>query len=198
MQLALLLPTFILISIIVTYFILDKALIAYISKIESKTKTIQRISLLLIASEFVSLFSSSESKNLVEKLVKAEGENDELLFDSINASFGEAGTEIEKLYKEINKAYKPSEELSKIKMSTTYLKIFLLFYGICLSVSQYLIIYVFYPAHFDLFPPLSSDLLVATVLFSSIAVYISVYIHLISRRLEIRYSKLQSFQLAAY
>lgn len=190
-------PTFILVSIIITYFILGKALAAFVAKIESKTKTIQRISLLLIASDFVSLFSSSESKNLVEKLVQAENENDELLFDSLNTSFGGAGSEIEKLYVEINRAYKPSEELSRIKISATYLKTILLIYGVLLSISQYVITFLFYPARFDLFSPLSSDLLVATALFSSIAVYVAVYIFRMSRRIEIRYSRLQENPLPA-
>lgn len=188
-------PTFILVSTVITYFLLNKALRAYISKIEGKTKTIQRISLLLIASDFVSLFSSSESKNLVEKLVRPDNDNEESLFESLNTSFGEAGSEIEKLYREINRAYRPSEDLSRIKLSATYLESILLIYGVLLSISQYGITYLYYPGRFDLFSPLSIDLLVATMLFSSIAVYVVIYIFRISRRIEMRYSKLQETPL---
>lgn len=197
MQIIFLFPTFILISTVITYFLLNRALAAYIAKIESKTKTIQRISLLLIASDFVSLFSSSESKNLVEKLIRPDTDNEETLFESLNTSFGGAGSEIEKLYKEMNKAYRPSEDLSKIKLSATYLKSILLIYGVLLSISQYVITYLYYPGRFDLFSPLSVDLLVATMLFSSIAVYVAVYIFRISRRIEIRYSKLQGTPIPA-
>lgn len=195
MQIILLIPTFILASTIITYFVLNQWLSSYVGKIESKTKTIQRISLLLIASDFVSLFSSSESKTLVEKLIHAETQNDDILFDSLNDSFGGAGSEIEKLYREINKAYKPSEDLSRIKISVNYLKTIFLFYGISLSVTQYIITFLFYPARYDLFSPLSGYLLVATVLFSSIASYMVFYIFRISRRIEIRYSMLQGTPL---
>lgn len=197
MKLIFLFPTFILIFTLIFYFLLSKGLSVYIAKIEAKTKTIQRVSILLIASDFVSLFSSSESKNLVEKLIQAENENDDLLFDSLNTSFSGAGSEIEKLYREINRAYRPSEDLSRIKISANYLKTILLLYGICLSLSQYIIIYLFYPARFSVFSPLSSDLLVATVLFSSIAIYVALYIFRISRRIESRYSMLQGSSFVA-
>lgn len=191
MQLIFLIPTFILLSTVITFVLLNKALTAYIGKIEIKTKTIQRISLLLIASDFVSLFSSSESRRLVENLIRAENNNDDSFFESLSTAFGGAGNEIEKLYTEISKAYRPSEELSRIKVSAAYLKTTLLFFGLAVSITQYLIAFLFDPTKSNLFPPLAGDLLIATVLFSLIILYISLYINRTSRRIEIRYSKLE-------
>jgi hypothetical protein len=190
MQVLLLIPTAIVLSTIVTFIILSRGLNLYIKKIEVKAKTIQRISLLLIASDFVRLFSSSESKNLVDGIVQGNG-NDEYIFESLNNSFGGAGAEIERLYNETSKAYKPSEELSRIKISALYLRSILLLYGFSVSLTQYIIVTMFYSTKSALFTSAISDMLIATVLFSSFFVYISVYIFYISHRLEIRYSRLQ-------
>ncbi len=190
MQILLLIPTAIVLSTIVTFIILSRGLNLYIKKIEVKAKTIQRISLLLIASDFVRLFSSSESKNLVDGIVQGNG-NDEYIFESLNNSFGGAGAEIERLYNETSKAYKPSEELSRIKISALYLRSILLLYGFSVSLTQYIIVTMFYSTKSALFTSAISDMLIATVLFSSFFVYISVYIFYISHRLEIRYSRLQ-------
>ena len=192
MQLILIIPIAIILSTIAIFFILSKALSSYIHKMENKTKTIQRISLLLIASDFVSLFSSSESKNLVDNIVQGRGQDDEHIFESLSSSFGGAGYEIERLYTEINRAYRPSEELSKIKTSAMYLRIILLFYGLSVSISQFVIVTFFTKFRPDLFSPATSGMLIATVLFSSIFLYISVYISYLSRRIEIRYTKLQN------
>lgn len=175
MQILLLIPTAIVLSTIVTFIILSRGLNLFIKKIEVKAKTIQRISLLLIASDFVRLFSSSESKNLVDGIVQGNG-NDEYIFESLNNSFGGAGAEIERLYNETSKAYKPSEELSRIKISALYLRSILLLYGFSVSLTQYIIVTMFYSTKSALFTSAISDMLIATVLFSSFFVYISVYI----------------------
>lgn len=195
MQLIYIIPISIIISTVITLILLTKGLNVYVGKIEKKTQTIQRISLLLIASDFVTLFSSSESKRLVENIIRAEDQEDESVFNSLSNSFGGAGSEIERLHKEINKAYKPSEDLSRIKLSAVYLKTILLFYGLVVSISQFLIAYFFDPTKSILFSQLSSDLFVATFLFSLIVIYISVYIVRVSRRIEIRYARLESAAL---
>ncbi len=104
---------------------------------------------------------------------------------------GGAGHEIERLYKEINKAYKPSVELSRMKISATYLRAALLLYGFSVSISQYVIAVFFYHAGISILSPAIIDMIIGTLLFSSFFIYISVYIILISRRIEIGYSKLQ-------
>ena len=191
MQFIILIPTAIMVSTVVTFLILTKALSAYIKKMEGKAKTIQRISLLLIASDLVNLFSSSESKNLVDRIVQGSSQSDDSMFASLNSSFGGAGAEIERLYGQITKAYKPSEEISRIRISALYLRSILLLYGFSVSITQYIIVAFSQSVRSSLFSPATSDMLIATVLFSSIFVYISIYIVYISRRIDIRYSKLQ-------
>lgn len=184
-------PIAILISTVVIYFILGKGIDNYLMKVERKTRTVQRISLLLVASDFVSLFSSSESRNLVEKLSNSEAETEDDMFDSLSSSFGSAGLEISQLYREMNKAYKPSEDLSRIKLSALYLKIIVLFYGVSISVSQFVILYLLYYTRYEFISFLNSDLVVATILFSSIVVFIIAYILRISQKIEIRFSNLE-------
>lgn len=191
MQYIILIPTFIMLSTVVTFLILSKGLSYYIRKMEVKAKTIQRISLLLIASDLVNLFSQSESKNLVDRIIQGSEDNDDSIFESLNSSFGGAGVEIERLYNQITKAYKPSEEISRIKISALYLRLILLLYGLSVSITQYVMVAFLYQIRSALFSPATSDMLIATVLFSSIFIYISVYILFISRRIELRYLKLQ-------
>lgn len=191
MQPIVIIPFAIIVSTIVIFVILSKALSSYIGRMEAKAKTTQRISLLLIASDFVNLFSSSESKRMVDKIVLGSEENDDKIFASLSSSFGGAGIEIENLYNQITKAYKPSEDISRIKISALYLRSILLLYGLSVSITQLLFVAFFYPAGSSVFNPATSDMLVATILFSSIVVYISLYILYISRRIEMRYLKLQ-------
>ncbi len=178
-------------STVITFLLLTKALSSYIRRMEGKAKTIQRISLLLIASDLVNLFSKSESKNLVDGILQGSGQSDDSMFDSLNSSFGGAGIEIERLYGKITRAYKPSEEISRIRISVVYLRSILLLYGFSVSITQYFIVAFSPSVKSTLFSPAISDMLIATVLFSSIFVYISVYIVYISRRIDTRYSKLQ-------
>ena len=191
MLLILIIPTVIICSIIVTYYVLSKGLSSYIDRIEAKAKKIQRISILLIASELVDLFSKSETKALVDKILEGSNGDDDHMFSSLTSSFGGAGSEIERLYLEINNAYKPSAELSRIKISAIYLRATLLLYGFSVSFSQYVIAVFFFQAGLSVLSPAIIDMIIGTVLFSSIFVYISVYIILTSRRIELGYSRLQ-------
>ncbi len=191
MQFIIIIPTVIMVSTVVTFLILTKALSSYIKKMEGKAKTIQRISLLLIASDLVNLFSNSESKDLVDRMIQGSSQSDDSMFDSLNSSFGGAGAEIGRLYGQITKAYKPSEEISRIRISALYLRSILLLYGFSVSITQYFIVAFSQTASSSLFSPATSDMLIATVLFSSIFIYVSIYIVYISRRIDIRYAKLQ-------
>ena len=174
MLLILIIPTVIICSTIVTYFVLSKGLSSYLDKIENKAKKIQRISILLIASDLVAFFSKSEAKALVDKILGGSIGSDDHMFSSLTSSFGGAGSEIERLYREINKAYKPSSELSRIKISAIYLRTTLLLYGFSVSISQYIIAVFFYHAGISILSPAIIDMIVGTALFSSIFVYISV------------------------
>ncbi len=88
MLLILIIPTIIISSTIVIYFVLTKGLASYLNKIENKANKIQRISILLIASDLVALFSKSESKTLVDKILEGAIGDDDHMFRSLTTSFG--------------------------------------------------------------------------------------------------------------
>ncbi len=192
MLLILIIPTAIVGSTVAAYLILSKGFSSYFNKIESKAAKIQRIHMLLIASDLVSLFSRSESKTLVDGILSGAIESDDFIFNSLKSSFGGAGLEIERLYMEISSTYKPSEEISRIKISADYLRAILLFYGFSVSISQYIIIAYFYQSRGPILISAILDMIIATVLFSSIFIFISVYILVMSQHIEIGYSKLQN------
>ena len=187
MSLVPLIPIVILISTVVVYLLLGPTLKVYLRKAEEKTRQIQRVSTLIIASDIVTFFSKSESSKVVERLLKMAKEDDSDLYRFLDNSVLNAEEEIGKLHEKLKQRDEQIANLSKIRMSTIFIRSTVLIYGITVSAVQFILIYLLYSSNISLFLLLNGVFFGGSILFSVILVFMIVYAGLISRKLDVDY-----------
>ena len=187
MSLVPLIPIVILISTVGVYLLLGPTLKVYLGKAEEKTRRIQRLSTLIIASDIVTFFSKSESSKVVERLLKMAKEDDSDLYRFLDNSVLNAEEEIGKLHEKLKQRDEQIANLSKIRMSTVFIRSTVLIYGVTVSAVQFILIYLLYSSNISLFLLLNGVFFGGSILFSVILVFMIVYAGLISRKLDVDY-----------
>ena len=187
MSLVPLIPIVILISTVGVYLLLGPTLKVYLGKAEDKTRRIQRVSTLIIASDIVTFFSKSESSKVVERLLKMAKEDDSDLYRFLDNSVLNAEEEIGKLHEKLKQRDEQIGSLSKIRMSTIFIRSTVLIYGVTVSAVQFILIYLLFSSNFSLFLLLKGVFFGGSILFSVILVFMIVYAGLISRKLDMDY-----------
>ena len=187
MSLVPLIPIVILISTVGVYLLLGPTLKVYLGKAEEKTRRIQRLSTLIIASDIVTFFSKSESSKVVERLLKLAKEDDSDLYRFLDNSVLNAEEEIGKLHEKLKQRDEQIANLSKIRMSTVFIRSTVLIYGVTVSVVQFILIYLLYSSNISLFLLLNGVFFGGSILFSVILVFMIVYAGFISRKLDMDY-----------
>ena len=187
MSLVPLIPIVILISTVGVYLLLGPTLKVYLGKAEEKTRRIQRVSTLIIASDIVTFFSKSESSKVVERLLKMAKEDDSDLYRFLDNSVLNAEEEIGKLHEKLKQRDEQIANLSKIRMSTVFIRSTVLIYGVTVSVVQFILIYLLYSSNISLFLLLNGVFFGGSILFSVILVFMIVYAGFISRKLDMDY-----------
>ena len=190
MSLVTLIPIVILISTVGVYLLLGPSLKVYLGKAEEKTRRVQRISTLIIASDIVTFFSKSESSKVVERLLKMAKQDDSDLYDFLDKSVLNAEDEIGKLHEKLKQRDEQVANLSKIRMSTMFIRSTVLIYGVTISAIQFVLIYLFYSSNISLFLLINGVFFGGSILFSVILVFLIVYAGLISRKLDMDYMTL--------
>ncbi|MDA8142515.1 MAG: hypothetical protein M0T81_00870 [Thermoplasmatales archaeon] len=190
MSLVPLIPIVILISTVGVYLLLGPSLKVYLGKAEEKTRRVQRISTLIIASDIVTFFSKSESSKVVERLLKMAKQDDSDLYDFLDKSVLNAEDEIGKLHEKLKQRDEQVANLSKIRMSTMFIRSTVLIYGVTISAIQFVLIYLFYSSNISLFLLINGVFFGGSILFSVILVFLIVYAGLISRKLDMDYMTL--------
>ena len=185
-----LIPIVIFVSTVAVYLLLGPSLRVYLEKAEEKTKRIQRISTLIIASDIVTFFSDSESSKVVERLLKMVKGDDSGLYKFLDESLFNAQDEIGKLHEKLEKRDDPIVNLSRIRMSTLFIRATILIYGVTVSAIQFILIYLVYSSNKALFPLLNGVFFGGSILFSVIIIFMVVYAGMVSRRLNIDYQSL--------
>ncbi len=187
MSLVPLIPIVILISTVGVYLLLGPTLKVYLGKAEDKTRRIQRVSTLIIASDIVTFFSKSESSKVVERLLKMAKEDDSDLYRFLDNSVLNAEEEIGKLHEKLKQRDEQIANLSKIRISTIFIRSTVLIYGVTVSAVQFILIYLLYSSNISLFQLLNGVFFGGSILFSVILVFMIVYAGLISRKLDVDY-----------
>ena len=187
MSLVPLIPIVILIFTVGAYLLLGPTLKVYLGKAEEKTRRIQRLSTLIIASDIVTFFSKSESSKVVERLLKMAKEDDSDLYRFLDNSVLNAEEEIGKLHEKLKQRDEQIGSLSKIRMSTIFIRSTVLIYGVTVSAVQFILIYLLFSSNFSLFLLLKGVFFGGSILFSVILVFMIVYAGLISRKLDMDY-----------
>ena len=190
MSLVPLIPIVILISTVGVYLLLGPSLKVYLGKAEEKTRRVQRLSTLIIASDIVTFFSKSESSKVVERLLKMAKQDDSDLYDFLDKSVLNAEDEIGKLHEKLKQRDEQVANLSKIRMSTMFIRSTVLIYGVTISAIQFVLIYLFYSSNISLFLLINGVFFGGSILFSVILVFLIVYAGLISRKLDMDYMTL--------
>ena len=190
MSLVPLIPIVILISTVGVYLLLGPSLKVYLGKAEDKTRRVQRLSTLIIASDIVTFFSKSESSKVVERLLKMAKQDDSDLYSFLDKSVLNAEDEIGKLHEKLKQRDEQIANLSKIKMSTMFIRSTVLIYGVTVSAVQFVLIYLFYSSNISLFFLINGVFFGGSILFSVILVFMIVYAGLISRKLDMDYMTL--------
>jgi hypothetical protein len=151
---------------------------------------VQRLSTLIIASDIVTFFSKSESSKVVERLLKMAKEDDSDLYSFLDKSVLNAEDEIGKLHEKLKQRDEQIANLSKIRMSTMFIRSTVLIYGVTVSAVQFVLIYLFYSSNISLFLLINGVFFGGSILFSVILVFMIVYAGLISRKLDMDYMTL--------
>lgn len=191
-----LIPVAILACTVVVYFAIDPAFGQYLTKLEDKTRTMQKISILITSSNLVNFFSGSDASRVVETLLTRTQHDQESLEDVLMQLGGKASGEIETLYLAVKKGYEPLEHLAKVKVASTFLRIVILFYGISVSFSEFLLIYLRYATSSSVFSTVNGFIFGGTMLSSAIVAFIIAYILNTSRKIDGNYARLQSETLS--
>lgn len=187
-----LIPLAILVCTVLVYFTIEPAFDQYLVKLEDKTRTMQKISILITSSNLVNFFSESDASRVVETLL-TRTQDDQDSLESILMNLGErASGEIERLYEAVKKGYEPLEHLARVKVASTFLRIVVLFYGLSVSLSEIILIYLRYESANSVFSALNGFIFGGTMLSSAIVSFIIAYIVNASRKIDGNYERLQS------
>lgn len=187
-----LIPVAILACTVVVYFTIEPAFRQYLTKLEDKTRTMQKISILITSSNLVNFFSGSDASRVVETLLTRTQHDQESLEDVLMQLGERASGEIETLYQAVKKGYEPLEHLARVKVASTFLRIVILFYGISVSFSEMLLIYLRYASSGSVFSTVNGFIFGGTMLSSAIVSFIILYILNASRKIDGNYARLQS------
>lgn len=191
-------PVVILVSTIVVYIMLDPAFASYLQKLEDKTRTMQKISILITSSNLVNFFSRSEASRVVETLLTRTQDDPNSLEDVLLDLGDRASGEIETLYQEVKKGYKPMEYLSRVKVASTLLRIIVLFYGASISISELILIYLKFSSNLTLFSVFNGIIFGGTIVSSALVMFMIGYISNASRKIDGNFARLQADSTPAY
>jgi hypothetical protein len=114
-------------------------------------------------------------------------EDDSDLYRFLDNSVLNAEEEIGKLHEKLKQRDEQIGSLSKIRMSTIFIRSTVLIYGVTVSAVQFILIYLLFSSNFSLFLLLKGVFFGGSILFSVILVFMIVYAGLISRKLDMDY-----------
>jgi len=183
-------------STIAIYYILGPSLKRYQESAEKKFDKMQRIWVLVVASEFVSFFSKSETSRMVEKLLESEREDDNSLVKSLDESIVIARYEMEKFFTRQKKEYERLSYMSKMRVSAFYIRIFVLVFGVIIASAQLLLFYLLFSTAFYLTSFLNGLFLGGSIIFSGILATMIIYMWNVSRKLDLEYTSIMGEQHA--
>lgn len=180
---------------LIVYFMMEPAFKQYLESLENKTSSMQRISILITSSNLINFFSRSDASKIVETLLKGSKEDPELLEDELMELGNSATGEIRDLYQEVLKGYEPLEQLARVKVASTFLRIVVLFYGVSVSISETVLIYLRHISAVTQFSALNGFIFGGTMVSSAIVAFIIVYIVKASRRINGNFARLETDSL---
>ncbi len=166
-------PTSVLLCSIVVYFFLKKESDSYIEKIrEQKNRKAHLISLQLIK-EIIMFFGSSRTSRETDRMLHSIIDNGELGEDDVNQIAMNAIPEISVLYRQIEDMRRMDHESGVLETLLRLLVIFILMYGVVVSLIQYTVLFAGYliPISIDV-TEISQMIIGATIIFSVSAVFI--------------------------
>ncbi len=192
MLVIILVPLVILASTVAVFFLLGPALGFYFSKLEEKTRMMQKVAILMTSSRLVDFFSKSEASKVVETLLTKSADDNEGLEKVLLDLGDKASGEIEKLYQEVKRGYEPLEYLSKVKVASVFLRITVLLYGLSVSISEVVLIYLKVTASLSLFSLLNGVMFGGSIVSSALVLFIILYLTHESRKIDTTFVRLQS------